>query len=202
MKPIRLILLRQGGTLWNDQGQLVGQKDAELSLPGLLRAEKTAQLLRSEKVDRIYSSTLGRAVDTAEVIAKYHRLRVTAEGELNERGFGSLEGMKKKDLVKEFKHLKKELEERPEGGESHYFFEKRVVGFLEESLRQNEGKTIIMVSHEGPILVMQRYLTRFDTTKGDDDFRATSGGISDFQIKSIQPLQVAVLRWDAIQHLN
>ncbi len=202
MKPIRLILLRQGGTLWQDQDQLVGQKDAELSLPGLSRAEKTAQLLRSEKIDRIYSSTLGRAVDTAKVVAKYHRLRVVAEGELNERGFGALEGMKKKDLVREFKHLKSELEQRPEGGESRYLFEKRVIGFLEECLKQNEGRTILMVSHEGPILVMQHYLTRFDTTKGDDDFRATPGGLSDFQIKNIQPLEVAVLKWDAVEHLN
>lgn len=202
MKPTRLILVRQGGTQWHDQDQLVGQKNAELSLPGLARAEKAAQLLRTEKIDRVFSSNLGRAIDTAKVIAKYHRLRVIPDADLNERGYGALEGKKRKDLVKELKRLHHQLEEKPEGGESRYHFDQRVVGGLEEILKQNEGKTIVIVSHEGPIRVIQRYFTRFDTTKGDDDYRASLGGISEFEVTNLDPLAVAVKKWDAVEHLN
>ncbi len=202
MKLTRVILLRQGGTMWHDQDQLVGQKNAELSLSGLVRAEKTAQLLSSEKIDAIFSSNLGRAIDTAKAVAKYHRLRVMADPELNERGFGDLEGKKRKELVKELKHLRQEMESKPEGGESDYHFERRVVGFLEECLKQNEGKVLLLVSHEGPIRVMQRYFSRFDTTKGDDDYRASLGGISEFEVKSLAPLEVAIKKWDAVEHLS
>lgn len=202
MKTTRLILVRQGGTQWHDQGQLVGQKNAELSLPGLKRAEKAAQLLRAEKIDCIFSSTLGRAIDSAKVIAKYHRLHVIPEANLNEQGYGTLEGQNRKDLVKELKHLHRQLEEKPEGGESRYHFDQRVIGALEEILKQNEGQVVVVVSHEGPIRVIRHYFTRFDTTKGDDDYRASLGGISEFEVKNLDPLEVAVKKWDAVEHLN
>jgi hypothetical protein len=59
-----------------------------------------------------------------------------------------------------------------------------------------------MVSHEGPIRVIQRYFTRFDETKGDDDYVASLAGLSEFVVRSLEPLEVAIKKWDETKHLK
>ena len=69
---MRLILVRHGETLWNRERRIQGcRSDTELSMRGKEQAEKIALSLKSQKVDRICSSTLKRAMDTACAVA-YH----------------------------------------------------------------------------------------------------------------------------------
>ncbi|EKD49574.1 MAG: hypothetical protein ACD_63C00106G0013 [uncultured bacterium] len=200
MKKTRLLLARHGGTLWHENNQVVGQKNAELSMKGLERAEKLARFLRNEKIDLIYSSSLGRSFDTAKVIAKYHRLRVIPSTELVERGFGKLEGMDKKKVIHELGRLKDPVLE-PSEGESAYDFEKRVIGFVERIIETDKGKTILIVSHEGMIRVAQKYLTRFDRTRDDDDYAVSFCGLTEMVINDLEKGEIAVKKWDEISHL-
>ncbi len=201
MKQTHLYIARQTGTKWHENKQIIGQQDAEISLDGLGRAEKLAQFLQDKQIDQVYSSRLGRALDTAKTIAKYHKLKVITNPKLDERGFGVLEGQNHKEFSKEVKKLSHD-EELPNGMEPSYAFEQRVIGFIEEIIKENDGKTILIVSHEGPVKVMQKYFTRFDTTKGDDDFTSTLGGVNEFVIKELDPLEVAVKAWDETTHLT
>ncbi|MFC1721334.1 histidine phosphatase family protein [Patescibacteria group bacterium] len=201
MKPTLVLVARQGGTKWHDNEQVIGKQDAELSLPGLRRAEGLAKLLTDRQIDTIYTSRLGRAMDTGKTVAKYHKLKIRLESALDERGLGVLEGKKKKEIARELERLRHK-EEFIEGGESGYDFECRVIGFLEKCLTENEGKTILIISHEGPVKVIHKYLTRFDTTKKDNDCQAPLAGISEFGVRNIEPLEIAIKVWDGVNHLN
>lgn len=201
MKPTSFLVARHAGTMWNERDKLIGRQDAELSMTGLVQAERLARVLADVKIDLIYTSRLGRAIDTGKVVAKYQRLRVQTDPALDERGWGIFEGKNRKEVAKDLKRLEKSAD-TISGTESAFEFEKRVIDFLEKSIQKNEGKTILIVSHEGPVRVMQNYFVRFDTTKHDDDFHASLAGISEFLIKKLDPLEVAIKRWDQVDYLK
>jgi len=88
-----LLLLRHGETLWNQQGILQGQSDSPLSLLGWQQAERCAKALRKHAIEHIYSSTAGRAASFAACIAKQLQCPLSLKADLQERGFGALEGI-------------------------------------------------------------------------------------------------------------
>jgi probable phosphoglycerate mutase len=59
---------------------------------GHLHGEAVALRLRDEKIDRICSSSCGRARETAEHIAEYHSLPVETFDFMREIGWGSIDG--------------------------------------------------------------------------------------------------------------
>jgi hypothetical protein len=74
---LKLILVRHGQTLWNREKRAQGISDIELSQLGRSQAECLALSLRDEKIDRIISSPLKRALQTAEMINRFHHLPST-----------------------------------------------------------------------------------------------------------------------------
>ncbi|MCP4047018.1 MAG: histidine phosphatase family protein, partial [Gammaproteobacteria bacterium] len=64
--------LRHGETQWNKDRMTQGQLDAKLNSRGILQAERAADILRNEPIDRIVSSPLSRARHTAEAVALHH----------------------------------------------------------------------------------------------------------------------------------
>lgn len=66
---MEIVIVRHGQTEENATGRLI--PDAELTDLGKEQAEKLAKKLSEERFDRIFSSPLVRALDTAEAIARY-----------------------------------------------------------------------------------------------------------------------------------
>ena len=66
----RLVFIRHGQTLWNMDGRVMGQLDSPLSPLGERQARAVAERLAREPFDFLYSSDLGRAVQTARFIAR------------------------------------------------------------------------------------------------------------------------------------
>jgi len=146
---MELYLVRHGETKWNKEGRYYGQKDIGLSEYGLSQAKKLGTYMKQIVFDKVISSPLGRAVDTAkeltdQTIQKEHRLM--------EQNFGLFEGKTYQELLEEYP---KELREwnlnhetycLPEG-ESFLDVRRRVESFLED-LKKEEGK-ILIVAHKG-----------------------------------------------------
>ena len=88
------ILIRHGQSTANASGVWQGQMDFPLSEEGRRQALLAGKALVGERLDAIYSSPLGRAFETAEIIARETGFRgsvVPLDG-LMERHGGSLEG--------------------------------------------------------------------------------------------------------------
>jgi broad specificity phosphatase PhoE len=73
---VEIILARHGETEWNVEEVFRGRIDVELNQTGLKQAELLAEYLSGHKIEAVYSSPLKRALKTAEVVARRHKLRV------------------------------------------------------------------------------------------------------------------------------
>jgi broad specificity phosphatase PhoE len=99
---MRLILIRHGETLWNEQHKFQGISDIELSRKGMSQAKKLAESLKEEAIAKIYTSPLIRARQTAEQIARYHDCQVIIVEDLKELNQGRLEGLTVEELHRDF----------------------------------------------------------------------------------------------------
>ena len=95
---MRLILVRHGETDWVREGRYQGSTDVPLNECGIRQAEALATVIKKERPVAIYSSGLTRALETAKLIAKVCRRRVTLDDRLNEVSFGRWEGAKHHEI--------------------------------------------------------------------------------------------------------
>lgn len=95
---ITLYIARHGQTVDNLENRIQGHTDSPLTELGVRQAEAIADRLASESFAAIYSSDLGRAVRTAEVIASRQGLPINTTPLLRESNLGVAQGL----TVKEF----------------------------------------------------------------------------------------------------
>ncbi len=96
---MKLTLVRHGETLWNQEKKIQGITDIALSELGIEQANRLSLSLQHEKLDRIITSPLQRAVDTAKAIGRYHKVPFVVENDLHELNAGEFEGLSYRDLV-------------------------------------------------------------------------------------------------------
>ncbi len=65
-----LYLVRHGETEWNRLRRIQGLTDIPLNDTGREQARRTGMLLTRRPIARVYASPLGRARETAEIIAR------------------------------------------------------------------------------------------------------------------------------------
>jgi broad specificity phosphatase PhoE len=87
-----LILARHGETEWNIAGRAQGRADSPLTAAGIEQARALGRTLAARGVEHVVSSTLGRALHTAEVVAEIIGCEVSVDERFVERAFGELEG--------------------------------------------------------------------------------------------------------------
>jgi 2,3-bisphosphoglycerate-dependent phosphoglycerate mutase len=93
MDTTRLVLVRHGETAWNLERRMQGHLDSELTATGRAQAAALAERLRRFRPQALYSSDLGRAIETAKVIAATCGHSIVTDARLRERALGVLEGL-------------------------------------------------------------------------------------------------------------
>ena len=88
----RLLILRHATTTGLEKSIVQGSTDSPLSPRGLREADVTAQLLSHEKISFCFSSPLGRATQTADILCAPHQLTPVLVDGLREMNFGWMEG--------------------------------------------------------------------------------------------------------------
>ena len=88
----KFLFVRHGVTTWIEERKLHGVSDIPLSDYGKRQAKLTADILKNLKVDRLYSSPLIRAMQTAEPISEVSGVEIEKDVNLMEMDFGYLEG--------------------------------------------------------------------------------------------------------------
>jgi broad specificity phosphatase PhoE len=143
----RLVLVRHGETVHNVAGIAQGWNDSALSERGERQVRALAQRLETSRANALYSSPLGRAMSTAQVIAEALGLQVKVLDGLREMGYGRWEGQSFLDVRKN----DPEIYERwvvdgdcpCPNGESHNDVRRR----LESALAQIDETRPILVTH-------------------------------------------------------
>jgi alpha-ribazole phosphatase len=146
-----IILARHGETEWNVQEVFRGRIDVELNQRGIKQAELLAEHLSHLKLDAIYSSPLRRAVKTAEIIARRHRLSVEIAPGLIDCDFGQWQGLHLQEVEDRYKELYNEWANSPHrvkipDGESLNDVRKRALTVVNKVVAKHEGTTVL-VSH-------------------------------------------------------
>jgi alpha-ribazole phosphatase len=149
------ILLVRHGYVGPKEERFLGRTDIPLSKAGIRQAEQLRNRLAPEKIDAIYSSTLRRARQTAEIVAAGHKAKITSCQELRECDFGDIEGLTFEEIKKKYPALAQELSERKTrafpGGETIEQLNDRVQAFLKRLKRRKAGETVLVVAHGGPL---------------------------------------------------
>jgi 2,3-bisphosphoglycerate-dependent phosphoglycerate mutase len=104
---VRLILLRHGESEWNLANRFTGWTDVALSERGIQEAHRAGHLLRADGFvfDEAHTSVLKRAIQTLWIVTKeldMMWLPVQRSWRLNERHYGALQGLSKKETAQEF----------------------------------------------------------------------------------------------------
>lgn len=164
---IRLLLIRHGETEWNREGRYHGHTDIELNKTGMEQARRLGQRLSHENIDAIYSSSLTRAIQTAQHISEAHDLSVIGCDELKELNLGDFEGKWFKESGDNGRSLETAWENGDvdfpiPGGETLYELQSRVSGFLSELLERHDSGTLALVAHGGSLRIALCHLIGID----------------------------------------
>jgi 2,3-bisphosphoglycerate-dependent phosphoglycerate mutase len=104
----QLVILRHGESTWNAENRFTGWTDVDLTEKGEAEAREAGRLLKAEaafEIDVVHTSVLARAVRTAnlaldEMGRSY--LPVNRHWRLNERHYGALQGLNKKETAERY----------------------------------------------------------------------------------------------------
>jgi len=103
----RLVLLRHGQSMWNLENRFTGWTDVDLSDQGIMEAHAAGQLLKAEgySFDVAFTSVLKRAIRTLWIVLDEMDLMwipVHRSWRLNERHYGALQSLNKRDTAAEY----------------------------------------------------------------------------------------------------
>jgi len=151
-----LILVRHGESQWNAEGRVQGHSDSPLTARGRAEARKVAERLSNTDIEAVYSSDVGRALESAELIAAPHGLTVSVRQALRERCYGVLEGKTVEEAAGDDTGWLQtwradRLRLAPPEGETQPELSQRVIAALREIAAAHPGQTVVVVTHGGPI---------------------------------------------------
>jgi 2,3-bisphosphoglycerate-dependent phosphoglycerate mutase len=107
VSAMTLVLLRHGESTWNLANRFTGWHDVPLTERGEQEAREAARLLREARInpDVVHTSVLLRAIQTANITLEAMDrawLPVRRSWRLNERHYGDLEGLNKRETTERF----------------------------------------------------------------------------------------------------
>ena len=107
---MKLIIIRHGETEWNLQNRAIGQLDSPLTPKGIWQAYAIADRLRRLSFTTLYSSDLGRAAQTANIIASICGKKVIFDSELREWNMGVFQGLTVSEMHEKFPKERQDYE--------------------------------------------------------------------------------------------
>ena len=150
----QILLVRHGETEWNRIKKYQGQANSPLTELGVKQAQAVRDALADEALHAIFSSDLGRAMQTATIIAESHNITVTPEPRLRERHLGVFQGLDKESISEKFpQEVQRYRSADPDhvipSGESARQRYERSMSCIRELAEAYAGNTILIVTHGG-----------------------------------------------------
>ena len=162
MDATYVIVVRHGETHWNIEGRRQGHLDSTLTEKGRAQAEALSQRFTPDSCSAIYSSDLGRAYETARIIAAKTGHEVIADERLRERNLGIFQGLDGNEIRERYpveyeQHRNGGADHAVPSGESFRDQTRRNMTCLEELTQRHAGETIMAVTHGGVLSALFRH---------------------------------------------
>jgi alpha-ribazole phosphatase len=153
----RLILIRHCETEYNLENRYCGFSNPPLNNKGIWQSKILARRLRDIRINKVYSSDLKRAYEIAKIVFKDNSIEKVAD--FREMNFGLFEGLRYEEIIKIYPKLYRGWLNNPikvkiPNGESLEDLSKRVKERLHFILSQHKDRTIVLVTHGGPIRII------------------------------------------------
>jgi len=161
-----ILLIRHGQSEWNKLNLFTGFKNIELSEQGIEEANKAGQNFKNLdiKFNIVFTSELKRAKETAKIILQNldqwdflnNEGKIISNINLNERDYGDLTGLNKKETAEKFGEeqvhkWRRGYSDQPPNGESLEDVVRRVTKYFEEvikpTIQSNENDNILIAAH-------------------------------------------------------
>ena len=161
-----ILLIRHGQSEWNKLNLFTGFKNVELSEQGIEEANKAGQNFKklNLKFDLVFTSELKRAQDTAKIILENldqlddlnSKNKIIESFNLNERDYGDLTGLDKKETAEKFgdeqvHKWRRGYSDQPPNGESLEDVVNRVKTYFDSdilpSINNSENNNILIAAH-------------------------------------------------------
>lgn len=176
----KLILLRHGKSAWNSKNLFTGWVDIPLDARGIEESAEAGKKIQNVPIDMVFTSTLIRAQMTAVLALMHHSsgkicvfvhpeekkgrvysteaekelIPVHIAWQLNERLYGSLQGLNKAEMAKKYgaeqvQAWRRSFDGVPPDGESLEMTAKRTLPYFRTAIEPllAKGKTILIAAH-------------------------------------------------------
>ena len=178
-----ILLIRHGQSEWNKLNLFTGFKNIELSKQGIEEANKAGQNFKNLniKFDIVFTSELKRAQETAKIILKnldqwdhlYGEGKIITDIKLNERDYGDLTGLNKKETADKFGEeqvhkWRRGYSDQPPNGESLEDVVRRVKIYFEESInpaiQSADNNNILIAAHGNSLRALLIVMNIYDSS--------------------------------------
>ena len=178
-----ILLIRHGQSEWNKLNLFTGFKNIELSEQGIEEANKAGQNFKNLniKFDIVFTSELKRAQETAKIILKnldqwdhlYGEGKIITDIKLNERDYGDLTGLNKKETADKFGEeqvhkWRRGYSDQPPNGESLEDVVRRVKIYFEESInpaiQSADNNNILIAAHGNSLRALLIVMNIYDSS--------------------------------------
>ena len=178
-----ILLIRHGQSEWNKLNLFTGFKNIELSEQGIDEANKAGQNFKNLniKFDIVFTSKLKRAQETAKIILKnlnqwdhlHEEGKIKTDINLNERDYGDLTGLNKKETADKFGEeqvhkWRRGYSDQPPNGESLEDVVRRVKIYFEESInpaiQSADNNNILIAAHGNSLRALLIVMNIYDSS--------------------------------------
>lgn len=139
----------------NERGLASGWHDSQLSERGRLLAKELGQRRGHDGIQTVFTSDLGRAIETAKIAFVDTPIPILYDWRLRECDYGDQNGRPTAEV-----HLQRRLhlDEPYPGGESWRQAVQRVGGFLDDLRLRWEGSRVLVIGHVATRWALDHYL--------------------------------------------
>ena len=186
----RFFLIRHGQTRQHSEKMFIGQYDIPLNEEGKLQIRETSALIAAQvpKTDRIYTSPLSRAAESASIVCEIlgSEYKICEIPDFTEINLGKWDGRPVREIKEkypeEYSRRGRDIFVFKTGNRAENFYDVqyRAVGALREILLQDSSEDIIIVSHSAVIRALENNLRGM---RVDDDWNSLPKG--SFRIISV-----------------
>lgn len=202
---MKIYIVRHGETQWNIEKRMQGWGNSNLTDLGIKQATLLGKSLLPTDFIKVFSSPLGRAIDTTNHIIGDRNLDITICEDFKEMGFGHWEGVNPSKLRLEYPEQYSNFwsnahKYSPAGGETFEAVHNRVISGIHYIASANQEGNILLVTHGMIIQVLLLHIKGLPLERLWDRPVVHAASLTVIEVDS--DFNMRIIKEDEITHLE